>query len=596
MNKLLNLLGIFTFTCSISFSQTVAVAPCEGESLSQLLHRKGWTDHEIRKEMPKENMVLVHSEHVDLNELCFVAEVRTLGNQLAFETNELLVKLKDEDKDFVAEHHLQAHRIIPNMFVYTSNVSSSDELEGEKEMLLSHPSVERVTYNQVFTIDATVNDPLYARQWAIENTGSSLQYNGTPDADMSVDSAWLVATGDPTIKIAVLDSGVDTLQEDLTGTFIPGFDSFADSAGDTQGYPTPNYDSDGHGTSCAGIIAAHGDNGIGIAGVSYGSKIIPIRIFYYEDYGPGIGVQATTNTDALVSGAAYAWRMADADIMSVSAGLSQLFITALQIDTAALNAEISEAHTDARNGKGIAMFFSSGNDDVADLLWPAKLPTTIAVGATSMCDERKNPSDCSGENWGGSYGEGLDVSAPGVKISTTDMTGSNGYSGGDYTYTFNGTSAACPNAAGVGALLLSVNVNLHAEDVRDIINSTADRVPGYTYDSTSIYGTWNLEMGHGRVNAHAAVLMAQTYIPSGVDELAEMNVRVYPNPSSGTLHFASDISIIKVEIIDLFGRTLCLHEGNNLKSINTSELQSGEYLIRLNTQNGVKTFRFAQID
>ena len=596
MNKLLSLLGCFIFTSSIGFSQVVAVAPCEGESISQLIHRKGWTGDDIRKEMPSESMVLVHSERADLSELCFMAEVRILGNQLAFETNEFLVKLKSEDEDFVAQHNLRSHSIIPNMFIYKSNVRSSNELEAEKEMLLTHPSVERVTYNQVFTIDATVNDPLYARQWAIENTGSSLQYNGTPGADMSVDSAWLVATGDPSIKIAVLDSGVDTLHEDLTGRFLPGFDGFADSTGDTQGYPTPTYDSDGHGTSCAGIIAAKGDNGIGIAGVSYGSKIIPIRIFYYQDYGPGIGVQATTNTDALVSGAAYAWRMADADIMSVSAGLSQLFITALQIDTAALNAEIGEAHTDARNGKGIAMFFSSGNDDVDDVLWPAKLPTTIAIGATSMCDERKNPSDCSGENWGGTYGAGLDVSAPGVKISTTDMTGSNGYSPGNYTYTFNGTSAACPNAAGVGALLLSVNVNLHAEDVRDIINTTADRVSGYTYDSTSISGTWNIEMGHGRVNAHAAVLMAQTYTPSGTDELTEMNVRVYPNPSNGTLHFASDNSIVKAEIIDLFGRTLSVSKGYNLQSINTSELQSGEYLIRLSTENGTRTFRFAQIN
>ncbi|MDG1333285.1 MAG: S8 family peptidase [Crocinitomicaceae bacterium] len=595
MNKLLSLLAVVTFTSSFGFSQLVAVKPCEGESINQLVDRKGWTDAKVSKKMPSENVVLVHSENADLNDLCFTSEVRIFGNQLAFETNQLLVKLKNEDVEFVALHNLHAHDIIPNMFIYTSDVRTSADLVGEKELFLTHPSVERVTYNQVFTIDATVNDPLYPRQWAIENTGSSLQYNGTPDADMSVDSAWLVATGDPTIKIAVLDSGVDTLHEDLSGRFLPGFDGFADSTGDTQGYPTPAFDSDGHGTACAGIIGAKGDNGIGLAGVSYGSKIIPIRIFYYLDYGPGIGVQATTNTDALVSGAAYAWRMADADIMSVSAGLSQLFITALQIDTAALNAEIGEAHTDARNGKGVAMFFSSGNDDVDDVLWPANLPVTIAVGATSMCDERKNPSDCSGENWGGSFGAGLDVSAPGVKISTTDMTGSNGYSSGNYTYTFNGTSAACPNAAGVAALLLAVNVNLHAEDVRDIINTTADRVPGYTYDSTSVHGTWNTEMGHGRVNAHAAVLMAQTYTPSGIDDLVEMNVKVYPNPTNGTLHFASDQSIVKAEIIDLFGRKLSEIDGHKIQSINTDQLQSGEYLIRLSTEIGTRTFRFAKV-
>jgi hypothetical protein len=544
--------------------------------------------------MPVENVVLVHADNADLSDLCFVAEVRTLGTQLAFETNKLLVKLHQEDDELVSEYDLKPHKIIPNMFIYSSDVQTSGELADEKEVFLAHPSVKRVSYNQVFTIDATVNDPLYVRQWAIENTGSSLQYNGTPGADMSVDSAWLISTGDASIKIAVLDSGVDTLHEDLSGILLPGFDGFADSLSDTQGYPATAFSSDGHGTACAGIIGAKGDNGVGIAGVSYGSQIIPVRIFYYQDYGPGIGVQATTNTDAIVSGAAYAWRMADADIMSVSAGLSQLFITALQIDTAAVNAEINEAHTDARNGKGIAMFFSSGNDDVADVLWPADLPSTIAVGATSMCDERKNPSDCSGENWGGSYGLGLDVSAPGVKISTTDMTGNNGYTAANYTYTFNGTSAACPNAAGVGALMLAVNVNLHAEDVRDIINTTADRVAGYTYDSTSVHGTWNTEMGHGRVNARAALEMAQTYIPSGMDELFTLDVRMYPNPTQGTLHFASDQSIIKAEIIDLFGRTLKVIEGNQVQFVDASGLESGEYLVRLSTEQSSSILRFVK--
>lgn len=596
MNKLLGLLSTMLLAGSFAFSQMVAVAPCDGESIDQLIHRKGWTDTDIRKKMPNENMVLVHSGTANLEELCYVAEVRIFENRLAFETNELLVKLNQEDSEFVAEHNFRAHTIIPNMYIYTSDVHSSDELASEKELFAAHPSVERVSYNQVFTIDATVNDPLYPRQWAIENTGSSLQYSGTPDADMSVDSAWLISTGDPNIKIAILDSGVDTLHEDLTGILLPGFDGCADSTGDTQGYPTPNFDSDGHGTCCAGIVAAKGDNGIGTAGVSYGSKIIPVRIFYYVNYGTGIGVQATTSTDALVSGAAYAWRLADADIMSVSAGLSQLFIAALQIDTAAVSAEINEAHTDARNGKGIAMFFSSGNDDVDDVLWPASLPATIAVGATSMCDERKNPSDCSSENWGGSYGAGLDVSAPGVKISTTDMTGSNGYSGGDYTYTFNGTSAACPNAAGVGALLLAVNVNLHAEDVRDIINTTADRVAGYTYDSTSIHGTWNVEMGHGRVNAHAAVVMAQTYLPSNVNELSYLEVRMHPNPTSGMLQFVSDETIVKAEIIDLFGRKLKELTGNNIQAIDASDLQNGEYLIRLSTENSTRILRFVKVE
>lgn len=596
MNKFLSLLGIVFLNSTFIFSQMLAVSPCEGESIQELINRKGWTPTEISAELPNENTVLIDSKTTPLDDLCFIAEVRTLGNQLAFETNELLVKLKHHDPDFVELHQLRPHRIIPNMFIYKSNVRTSAELKDEKELMSMHPSVERVSYNQVFTLAATVNDPLFARQWSIENTGSTLQYSGTPGADMSVDEAWLTTTGDVSIKIAVLDSGVDTLHEDLTGKLLPGFDGFADSTNDTHGYPTPNYSSDGHGTSCAGIIGATGDNGLGTAGIAYGSKIIPVRIFYYQNYGGTTGVQATTNTDALVSGAAYAWRIADADIMSVSAGLSQLFVTVLQIDTAALNAEIGEAYTDARNGNGIAMFFSSGNDNVDDVLWPANLPTTIAVGATSMCDERKSPSDCSSENWGGSYGEGLDVSAPGVKISTSDMTGSNGFSSGNYTYTFNGTSAACPNVAGVAALVLSVNQFFTAEDVRTIINQSADRVPGYVYDSTSVHGTWNVEMGHGRVNANAAVLLAQTFAASGVNELTELNVQMYPNPTNGTLYFSSDEMIVKAEVFDLFGRRLLVKDGNDLEMMNASELESGEYLIRLSFDERVRVLRFLKVE
>ncbi len=597
MNKLLSILGLFVLACSSSIAQMVAVSPCEGESIDELMRRKGWTSDLILGEFQSENMIIVDEAVVNLEDICYRAEVRTLENQLAFETNEMLIKLKQEDLELISTHNLRPHEIIPNMFIYSSPVRTSGELHAEKEALLTHPSVERVTFNQVFTINPTVNDPLYARQWAIENTGSSLQYNGTPDADMSVDSAWTISTGSASIKIAVLDSGVDTLHEDLTGKLLPGFDGFADSTGDTKGYPTPNFSSDGHGTACAGIIGATGDNGLGTAGIAYGSKLIPIRIFYYQNYGGSIGVQATTNTNALVSGAAYAWRIADADIMSVSAGLSTLFIAALQIDTAALNAEVGEAYTDARNGKGIAMFFSSGNDDVPDVLWPGNLTTTIAIGATSMCDERKNPSDCSGENWGGTYGDKLDVSAPGVKISTCDMMGSNGYSStSNYTYTFNGTSAACPNAAGVGALILSVNPNLFAEDVRTIINQTADRVPGYVYDSTSVYGTWNEEMGHGRVNAFEAVQLAQTFTPSGLGELATLEVQFYPNPTSGILHFESKEMITKVEVFDLFGRKLMEKEGFNVENIDAGTLQNGEYLIRLSSQTNSNTLRFVRLD
>lgn len=559
MKRYLLILSLFVISFNTTLAAYYSVEPCENvtqENFLIQLKSKGIKVIQVFREV---NAVLVDvSSEEELSDVCFYAEVRIFEQKLCFNTRTLLVKLKTQNSPLVEELSLEPHAVIPALYYLRSSVHNGAELTALKTKIEEKIGVGSVSYNQVFTLSPTVNDPLYARQWAIENTGSAIQYNGTPGADMSVDSAWTITTGDPSIKIAVLDSGVDTLHEDLDIQLLPGFDSFADSANNTMGHPTPNYSSDGHGTSCAGIIGAIGDNGLGTAGIAYTSKMIPIRIFYYVDYGAGIGVQATTNTDALISGTGYAWRIADADILSTSAGLNNLFIQVLQVDTVLVNAEINEAYTDARNGKGIAMFFSSGNDNISDVLWPADLASTIAVGATSMCDERKNPSDCSGENWGGSFGEKLDVSAPGVKIATSDMTGANGFSATNYTYTFNGTSAACPNAAAVGALILSVNPNLEAEDVRAIINMTADRVAGYMYDSISPNGTWNTQMGHGRVNAFEAVKLAQTYV-AGVElnETNQQQVLVFPNPTKGEVHVNTTIKgEWTYEVVNLQGKLI----------------------------------------
>src|SRR5690606_37562305 len=119
--------------------------------------------------------------------------------------------------------------------------------------------------------------------------------------------------------------------------------------------------------------------------------------------------------------------------------------------------------------------------------------------------------DCSSENWGSSYGTSLDFVAPGVGITTTDITGTLGYSNTNYTNTFNGTSAACPNAAGVGALVLSVNRFLNAEDIKAILSTSAKKVDNYLFDSNLTYGSWHNEVGHGRLDAFEAVKLAQIY-------------------------------------------------------------------------------------
>lgn len=343
------------------------------------------------------------------------------------------------------------------------------------------------------------NDPINIAQWAQENSGKYWDGNnwinvGLVDADMDVQGAWQITTGSSSIKVAVIDDGVDIDHPDLIGNMLPGFDATGfGSAGNASG-------NDAHGTACAGIIAAKGNNGIGLAGNAYNCKIIPIRIAY-----TAAGQSQWTFTAAwAANGINWAWQTGAADVLSNSWGGGSSSST---INTAILNAV-----TNGRNGKGAPVLFATGNDNANGVSNPASNANVIAVGATSMCDKRKSFASCDGESWWGSnYGTGLDIVAPGVKIATTDVAGAAGSNSGDYNYTFNGTSSATPNAASVVALILSVNSNLMAAQARAILESTCQKVGGYSYSTNSSQpnGTWNNEMGYGRVNAQAACAAAQ---------------------------------------------------------------------------------------
>jgi subtilisin family serine protease len=139
----------------------------------------------------------------------------------------------------------------------------------------------------------------------------------------------------------------------------------------------------------------------------------------------------------------------------------------------------------------------SGNDDINTLIvYPASNTNTIAVGASTDRDLRSDYSQ---------FGPGLDLVAPSSggwsEIVTTDRTGTNGYSDADFIVDFGGTSAACPLAAGVGALALSADPALRAADLRDLLHRSCDRIGGVTYDATG----WNMFYGYGRINAQRAV-------------------------------------------------------------------------------------------
>ncbi|MFN8300183.1 MAG: S8 family peptidase [Chitinophagales bacterium] len=545
------------------------------------------------------NRQQAEAQLVALPEVQFVSFFITDGKYSAGVLDHFFIKLRDKNMEPLMQGKLEqlhlgtavADKYIANLYSLNNTKQSGLNtvelcalLQAEGWCLYASPDY---LHNPL----VCSNDTYYNRQWAISNTGTALQGNGHPDADMDVDSAWLVTTGDATIKIGIIDSGVDTLQEDLMANILPGHDAVSDS---TDGYPTPAYPEDGHGTCCAGIAAAVQNNNKGISGIAPSCKIIPVRSFYYILLSGASDPLPYSTAAAFADAIGWAWSDGQADILSNSWGLPPSLISILPGGTQPVTDAINTAYQNARGGKGIAMFFSSGNDnDAGGSIWPGSMDATIAVNATSMCDERKNPADCSGENWGGDYGKALDFSAPGVKIVTTDMMGNKGFSANNYSFTFNGTSAACPNAAGVGALVLSLRPELGPEDIRAILAQTAEKVGGYAYDSLYANGTWSQELGYGRLNARRAVDFAFYY--SGINEQeTALAVQLYPNPANQSATIVLQETNAVLNLYDLQGRLLAqqqLQKGSN--SISIATLATGLYVARVSNGKAGSTIKLS---
>jgi len=532
-----------------------------------------------------------------ISEINFVSFFITDGNDhYAGVLNEFFLKLKDKNFEPLLNEKLKqqnlgeakADKYIPNLFKIRNPKSEIRNTIELCALFNEEGWVEYATPNYLLN-PIVCSDPLYNRQWNISNTGSTIQGHGTPDADMDVDSAWTLTTGDPNIKVGIIDSGVDTLHSDLAQNMLSGHDAVSDS---TDGYPTPTFPNDGHGTCCAGIIAAVKDNSLGCAGVAPSCKIIPVRAFYYIQLSGASDPLPFSTSAAFADAIGWSWSAANADILSNSWGLPMSIISLLQGGTQPVNDAIALAHTNGRGGKGVAMFFSSGNDNdsIEGPIWPSKLLQTIAVNATNMCDTRKAPGDCSSEDWGGNFAGNLDFSAPGVKITSTDMRGNKGFSAGDYTYTFNGTSAACPNAAAVGALLLSLVPTWSAEDIRNIIAQSCDKV-SYTYDSSFYNGSWCRELGYGRVNAYRALQHSIFSYTSVQPITGDATLNVFPNPSNGVLNIKySGAKNAVMKFYNITGEELMQQElTSGLNGADISAFPPGIYLLRADTGSGTVT-------
>lgn len=227
------------------------------------------------------------------------------------------------------------------------------------------------------------DDYYFGNQWHLHNTGQS---GGTPDADINAPEAWEITAGDPNIIVAVLDTGVDTNHPDLIDNLVPGYDFY-----DDDNLPDPSLDDpdDAHGTMCAGLVAAHGNNGVGVTGVAWNCGIMPIRIAAAGHFLTEVDIAR-----------AIRWAASNgADILSNSWGSQSSTFT---LRSAIM--DVTEPGRIGRQGKGCVVLFSAAND-ASKIPWgsPPGYAEVIAVGATDPNDERYGYSN---------YGPELDLTAP----------------------------------------------------------------------------------------------------------------------------------------------------------------------------------------
>lgn len=188
----------------------------------------------------------------------------------------------------------------------------------------------------------------------------------------------------------------------------------------------------------------------------------------------------------------WCWDDARADVLSNSWGGGP--------PAPVITRAFERARTNGRKGLGAVVVVAAGNEQGA-IGFPGDLPNVLTVGASNQWDKRKTKSSRDGENWWGSnYGRALDLMAPGVKISTTDISGPRGYSTAQTINSFNGTSSATPFVAAAAGLMLSTRPALTEARVRRLLQRTAKPMSS---------GGRSTRTGFGRLDAYAAVRAAR---------------------------------------------------------------------------------------
>ncbi|MDT4896290.1 MAG: hypothetical protein QOH25_1367, partial [Acidobacteriota bacterium] len=344
--------------------------------------------------------------------------------------------------------------------------------------------------NYLITADqASPDDPRFSEQWAIQNTRAS--------------QTWGTTTGSKQTVIAIIDSGVDFAHPDLSNNEWDNSLEQADNRDDDSNGFTDDLhgwdfisnsggikDEQGHGTAIAGIIAAQGNNSVGITGIMWRAGVMSLRVL--DNTGTGDIAGAVEAIDYATTNGAQ--------VINCSWGMDYYSI--------ALQEAISRAAK-----RGVVVVASAGNnsrDIETTLHYPASfdLPNLISVASIDKADLLASFS-----NWGATH---VSIGAPGIDILTTKM-------GGDYQ-TVSGTSASAPLVTGMAGLIKTLRPWLNADRTREMILRGARRVPSLSDKVAS----------KGIVSA-AGTLEALNILPpnEGLDESEGNNGGEHSNNGNG---------------------------------------------------------------
>ncbi len=410
-------------------------------------------------------------------EICKILENTQYTSQIVISAKPVFI----ESKTFFRKNHNL------NSWV-KANLDSDINIPLLADELKNHPHVEYVQPNYIMTTYLEPNDPYYSTNmsWGqdyLDMYGLHL---------INTSGAWDVSTGNEEVIVAVIDTGVDYTHPDLIDNMwinadeIPSngidddSDGFIDNIygadfSDNDGDPS---DYHGHGTHCAGTIAAIGNNSLDVVGVNWQCKIMGLKGF------------PNSYSDVLAN--AIRWAADNgANVLSNSWGMNSRNPSDPVIEDAVLYAY------DA----GCTIVFSAGNsNDDVQYYSPQNMKETITAAATDYNDEKV---------WFSNWGELVDVCAPGVNILSlraegTDMyLGSPGYEAGEYfvppfdpdatLYRASGTSMSAPHVAGLAGLILSNNQSLSNEMIRTLTVYATDPIES------------SVPIGYGRINASEAL-------------------------------------------------------------------------------------------